>query len=162
LLLAVTACTDSVESEAPAEPATATTTIASSADESLLTPADVEPLTGMTGLASVAYDPASGKEGDVNIVDPAGQVVAMLVEDTPEAWDAWLTDGYTVAESVTPPVGDESFVGPSPDASPVLTLFGFRKGESAVTIETTVDANGEPLLSTEQLRALAEVVAARL
>lgn len=160
IALVIPGCAESVESEAPAEPATAT--IASTADETLLTPADVEAVAGLTGLASVGYDPASGKEGDINIIDASGTVVVMLVEDGPEAWDAWLTDGYTVAESVVPPVGEESFVGPSPDASPILTLFAFRKGESAVIVETTADANAEAILSTEQLRALAETVAARL
>ncbi|MDP2300535.1 MAG: hypothetical protein Q8M55_07465, partial [Actinomycetota bacterium] len=45
----------------------------------LLTPADVEQVTGLTGLSVVPYDPAVGAGGDVNIADETGQLVAMLI-----------------------------------------------------------------------------------
>ena len=128
----------------------------------LLTPADVESVSGLSGLAVVAYDPAVGAGGDVNIATAEGQLVAMLVVEGPETWDAWLTDGYTVAESVTPPVGDEAFIGPNPDTSPTIYIFGFRKGDIAVVLDTYFDVNGETVLSVEQLRQLAEVVEGRL
>lgn len=128
----------------------------------LLTPADVEGVSGLSGLTVVPYDPAVGAGGDVNIAAADGQLVAMLVVEGPETWDAWLTDGYTVAESVTPPVGDEAFVGPNPDTSTVTYIFGFRKGDIAVVIDTYFDANGETILSVEQLRQLAELVNSRL
>jgi len=80
--------------------------------EDLLTPADVEAVSGLSGLVVVAYDPAVGAGGDVNIATADGQLVAMLVVEGPETWDAWLTDGNTVGQPVTPPVGDESFIGP--------------------------------------------------
>ena len=128
----------------------------------LLTPADVEGVSGLSGLKVVAYDPAVGAGGDVNIATADGQLVAMLVVEGPETWGAWLTDGYTVAESVTPPVGDEAFIGPNPDTSPTIYIFGFRKGDIAVVLDTYFDANGETVLSVEQLRQLAEVVEGRL
>jgi hypothetical protein len=130
--------------------------------EVLLTPADVEGVSGMSGLKVVPYDPAVGASGDVNIATADGQLVAMLVVEGPETWDAWLTDGYTVSEPVTPPVGDESFIGPNPDVSPDTYIFGFRKGEVAVVIDTYFDVNGELVLSVDQLRELAEIVAGRL
>lgn len=128
----------------------------------LLTPADVEAVSGLSGLSVVAYDPAVGAGGDVNIATADGQLVAMLVVEGPETWDAWLTDGNTVGESVTPPVGDESFIGPNPDISPDTYIFGFRKGEVAIVIDTYFDSNGEVVLSVDQLRELAEIVAGRL
>lgn len=128
----------------------------------LLTPADVEAVSGLTGLKVVSYNPAVGAGGDVNIATADGQLVAMLVVEGPETWDAWLTDGYTVAESVTPPVGDEAFIGPNPDTSPTIYIFGFRKGDVAVVLDTYFDANGETVLSVEQLRQLAEGVEGRL
>jgi hypothetical protein len=128
----------------------------------LLTPADVESVSGLSGLEVVPYDPAIGAGGDVNIATADGQLVAMLVVEGPETWDAWLTDGYTVSESVTPPVGDESFIGPNPDTSPTVYIFGFRRGDVAVVIDTYFDANGETILSVEQLRQLAETVNGRL
>ena len=128
----------------------------------LLTPEDVEAVSGLTGLKVVPYEPAIGAGGDVNIATADGQLVAMLVVDNLETWDAWLTDGYTVSEPVDPPVGDEAFIGPNPDTSPVVYVFGFRKGDVAIVLDTYFDANGETFLSVEQLRALAEIVESRL
>ncbi|MRS12573.1 MAG: hypothetical protein EG823_05825 [Actinobacteria bacterium] len=128
----------------------------------LLTPADVETVSGLTGLQVVPYDPAVGAGGNVNIATADGQLVAMLVVEGPETWDAWLTDGYTVSEPVTPPVGDEAFIGPNPDTSATIYIFGFRKGDVGVVIDTYFDANGETILSVEQLRQLAEVIESRL
>lgn len=128
----------------------------------LLTPADVETVSGMSELAVVPYDPAVGAGGDVNIATADGQLVAMLVVEGPETWDAWLTDGTTVGEPFTPPVGDESFTGPNPDVSSTTYIYGFRKGEVAIVIDTFFDTNGEAVLSIDQLRALAEIVAGRL
>ena len=130
--------------------------------EVLLTPADVETVSGMSGLEAVPYDPAVGAGGDVNIATADGQLVAMLVVEGPETWDAWLTDGTTVGEPVTPPVGDEAFTGPNPDVSSVTYVYGFRKGEVAIVIDTFFDSNGEVVLSVDQLRELAEIVAGRL
>lgn len=130
--------------------------------EELLTPADVEAVSGLADLTAVAYDPAVGAGGDVNIATADGQLVAMLVVEGPETWDAWLTDGNTVSEPVTPPVGDESFIGPNPEVSADTYIFGFRKGEVAIVIDTYFDTNGEVILSVDQLRELAEIVAGRL
>lgn len=129
----------------------------------LLTPADVERVSGLPGLKVVPYDPAIGAGGEVNIADESGQLVAMLVVGGPDVWDAWLTDGFTVRESVTPPVGEESFIGPSPDVSDAVYIFGFLKGETAIAVDTFFAADGNgTILSTEQLRDLAEIVESRL
>ena len=90
-------------------------------------------------------------------------LAAMLVIGGPELWDAWVTDGFTVREPVTPPVGDESFIGPSPEVGEAIYIFGFKKGEVAVAIDTYFDQGGyDTILSIEDLRALAEIVANRL
>ncbi|MDO8879517.1 MAG: hypothetical protein Q7W44_01755 [Coriobacteriia bacterium] len=129
----------------------------------LLTPADVERVTGLTALSVVPYDPAVGAGGDVNIADETGQLVAMLIVEGPEQWGAWLTDGFTVREPVSPPVGDESFIGPSPDVNEAVYIFGFLKDDTAIVIDTFFDPGGNgTILSTEDLRALAEVVEGRL
>jgi len=128
----------------------------------LLLPVDVETVSGLSGLTVVSRDSAAGARGDVNIATTDGQLVVVFVVGDLETWHGWLTDGSTVGESVDPPVGEESFLGPSPDVSPTVYLFGFRKGEAAALIETFFDENGEVILSTEQLRALAQIVADRL
>lgn len=153
------------EASAPEQGGALETTPAGSepATSELLTPADVERVSGLTGLRVVPYDPAIGAGGDINIADASGQLVAMLVDEGPETWDAWLTDGSTVGEPVTPPVGDESFIGPNPDVSPTPYIFGFRKGDRAVVIDTFfVPAQGRTVLTIDQLRELAAIVESRL
>lgn len=139
-----------------------TTATIPSASE-LLTPEDVEQVSGLSGLVVVPYDPSVGAGGDVNIADASGQLVAMLIVTDREVWEQWLTDGLTVAEPVTPPVGDESFIGPNPGVSPATYVFGFRKGDVAIVINTFFVADSaDTVLSAEDLRALAEIVAERL
>ncbi len=163
LSLAAVGCDGSVDDVAGVtDVAEVTSTTAEVDPGSLLTPDDVESVSRLSGLKIVPYAPEIGAGGDVNIADASGQLVVMLVVEGPETWDAWLTDGYTVAESVSPPVGDESFIGPNPDTAASLYIFGFRKGDVAVTLDTYFDANGETVLSTEQLRELAEVIESRL
>lgn len=130
--------------------------------KALLTPADVEAVSGLTGLKVVPYNPAIGAGGDVNIADGEGRLITMLVVEGPETWDAWLTDGFTVSEPVTPPVGDEAFIGPNPDINSAVYIFGFLKGDTAIVLDTYFDANGETILNVEQLRELAEVIEGRL
>ena len=129
---------------------------------SLLTPADVAVVSGLSGLEVVPYAPESGAGGDVNIATADGQLVAMLVVADTEVWHEWLTDGFTVGEAVASPVGDDSFIGPNPDVSSSPYTFGFLKGDTAVAIDTFFDANGEVILSIEQLRELATIVEGRL
>lgn len=169
LLAATAGCSggsDEPESDAGDNPASVEAPLdAPSAPEpsELLTPADVEAVSGLTGLEVVPYEPAVGAGGDVNIADASGQLVAMLVVEGPETWDAWVTDGFTVSEPVDPPVGDESFIGPNPGVSEVVYIFGFRKGDVAVVIDTYFNAGATgTILSVEQLRELAEIVESRL
>lgn len=144
----------------PEKPAVSQTAAADAAK--LLTPSDIEKVSDLTGLKVVPKDPSAGAGGDVNIADSTGKLVAMLVLESQETWDGWLTDGFTESEPVTPPVGDESFIGPNPDTSAKPYIFGFRKGEHAVLIETYMDTDGETVLSMDQLRKLAEVAYSRL
>lgn len=163
LVLGLAACEGQVEDSVTTEGQVATHSAAADTASRLITLEDVEAATGLTDLKTVAYDPkATVFYGDFNIADSAGNAVAIITVGDSETWDEWLTDGYSVSEPVLPPVGDESFVGPNPDASPALTLFAFRKGSRAVMIETGVDANGETVLDTEQLRALSDIIVARL
>lgn len=162
LMLALVGCgagdDPTTGAESQGEP-TATTTIA----EDLLTPADVEQVSGLAGLVVVPYDPSIGAGGDINIADPGGQLVAMLVDEGPETWDAWLTDGFTVGETYSPPVGDESFIGPNPDVSATPYIFGFRKGDRAIVLDTYfASGSSNTVLTIDQLRQLAEIVESRL
>lgn len=163
LLLAIAGCS-TPDDAATTTPEAQSTAAASDAPEAVLTLADVESVTGLSGLSldTAEADPATGASADITVVDEAGTQVLTVWLGTTEDWDAWLTDGYSVSESVAPPVGDESFVGPNPDVSAQLSIFALRKGDKALLVETAPDANGEYALTAEQLRSLAEVAVARL
>ena len=131
--------------------------------DALLTPADVEKVSGLTGLKVVPYDPSVGAGGTINIAKADGQLVAMLSDQGPDTWEAWSKDGITFREPYTPVVGDESFVGPVAKTSPALYIFAFRKGDRAIVIDTYFDpAAGTTILTVDQLHQLAVVVESRL
>lgn len=163
LLFATAGCSTPDETVTTSSEAQSTLA-ASDAPEAILTLADVESVTGLSGLSldAAEADPATGASADITVVDQAGTRVLTVWLGTTEDWEAWLTDGYSVSESVVPPVGDESFVGPNPDVSGQLSIFALRKGEKALLVETAPDANGEYALTVEQLRGLAELAVARL
>jgi hypothetical protein len=161
LAASLSACDEAVEQPLSAESQGPTAATLKAAVE-LLTPDDVEAVTGLSGLQADGYDPATGFDGDVNLADDQGTLVLKFVTGDAQAWDAWLTDGYSVNEPVSPPVGDESFFGPSPDVSATPSIFAFRKGDVAVLIESATDANGEVLVGLEELERLAGMVADRL
>ncbi len=127
----------------------------------LLTPADVESVSGLSGLKVVPYDPSIGAGGKVNIATADGQLVAMLVFEGPDVWEAWNSDGVTFGQEYTPTVGDESFTGPAEMDTPYI--FAFRNGDNAVVIDTFFDAGAtNTILTVEQLAELARLVDSRL
>lgn len=129
----------------------------------LLPITNIEAVSGLNGLAVAPYDPDTGAHGDLNVVDADGALVLVLIVEGPEAWDQWLTDGFTVREPVSPAVGEESFIGPNPDVSEGVYIFGFRQDGVSVLLETFDDPGGNgAVLSTEHLRTLAEMVSSRL
>jgi len=148
---------------APAAPAPKTTTSQELDYAALLTPADVEGVSGLSGLKTVPYDPKTGAGGKVNIAEADGQLVAMLLVHGPEYYKIWKGDGRTFLRVYTPTVGDESFIGPVKSVSSQPYIFGFKKGSRAVVIDTYLrDKGATTILSVSQLAKLAEIVASRL
>ncbi|HSQ21914.1 MAG TPA: hypothetical protein VLQ52_03860 [Coriobacteriia bacterium] len=168
-LLALPACDDADPAILEEELAESLeTTVEATAPEdlapaALLTPADVEAVSGLTGLTTVPYAPETGAGGDVNIADGNGQLVAMLVVEGLETWDAWKTDGTTFSTEYTPTIGDESYTGPTGSTSGTTYIIGFRKGETAIVIDTYfAPGSAETILSVDELAELARIVESRL
>lgn len=129
----------------------------------LLTPADVEAISGLSGLTTVPYDPMIGAGGHVNIAEADGQLVAMLIVEDVEFYDMWKGDSQTYLRDCTPAVGEESFIGPHDSVTPDSYLFGFRSGSYAVVVDTFFRVEGvTKILSVEQLAELAAIVESRL
>ena len=148
---------------APATPAPKAPTSQELDYAALLTPEDVESVSGLSGLKTVPYDPKTGAGGKVNIAEADGQLVAMLLVQGPEYYKIWKGDGRTFMRVYTPTVGDESFIGPAESVSSQPYIFGFKKGSRAVVIDTYLRNKGATtILSVSQLAKLAEIVASRL
>ncbi len=131
--------------------------------EALLTPADVESVSGLSGLMTVPYDPSIGAGGDVNIAEADGQLVVMLIVEGPEYYEIWKGDGQTFLRAYTPVVGEESFIGPVESVTPDSYIFGFRTESYSVVVDTFFRVQGvTKILSVEQLAELAGIVESRL
>jgi len=69
--------------------------------------------------------------------------------------------GRTAVKSIVSDLGDAAYNGPSGDDEPIM--LGFRKGTRAVRLTTLkIGADGKRVVTMQQLRALAELVASRL
>lgn len=129
----------------------------------LLTPADVEAVSGLSGLKTVPYDPMIGAGGNVNIAEADGQLVAMLIVEDAESYDIWEGDSQTYLRDYTPAVGEKSFIGPHDSVTTDSYIFGFRSGSYAVVVDTFFRVQGvTKILSVEQLAELAMIVESRL
>ena len=69
--------------------------------------------------------------------------------------------GRTAVKSIVSDLGDAAYNGPAGDDEPIM--LGFRKGTRAVRLTTLkIGADGKRVVTMQQLRALAELVASRL
>ena len=128
----------------------------------LMTPADVEKVSGLSGLKVVPKDPSVGAGGDVNIATADDQLVVMLNVGDGDFYD--LTKSGPNFGRDHSGIGDQSYVGPAKDIMPTEYLLGVKSGSWGVVIASFFDTGngGEPYLSIQQLEALAEVAISRL
>ncbi len=126
---------------------------------SLLTIADVEKVSGKTGLKLVPRDPTKGAGGDLNFATADDKMLAMLVVADMSIFTQWK--GHTTYNAgAIPGVGDEAYKGPG---GPTQYLVFFRKGEKVASVSSFMDmATAKPYLSMDQLTVLAKLVASRL
>jgi hypothetical protein len=128
----------------------------------LLLPADVEQLTGMTGLKTVPKDPSKGAGGDVNIATADGKLIVMLSYGE--------GDFYAISKSgpnfgrPEVGIGDEAYAGPTKDVGPYEYVLGVRGGKHGLVYASFLDVSkgGKPYLTIEQLKQLAKVALGRL
>jgi hypothetical protein len=123
--------------------------------ESLLTPEDVAGVSGLTGVHRVPRNPQVGAGGDLNFAREGDQLVLMA-----------NVLGASFFEQLAPRmagpvsgVGDEALEGPESGPRHILL---FRKDNWGVALSSFMDVTGEPLLSQDQLRQLAVIMAGRM
>lgn len=146
---------------------------AQSSFEKLLTVADVERVAGLKGVKLLPKCPgALGSELCLAQQDGTLAVDVSITqgERAPAVWKAWKEGPMSIKNqggkvTKVTGVGDEAFAG----ESVVVISFYFRKGKSAVSISSgmvmkkmTKGYEIVPLLSSEQLREMAKIIASRL
>jgi hypothetical protein len=148
-----TTSTPSAESTATTETAEAMRNSNPDA-ETLLTVADVEQASGLTGLKLVPRDSTQDAVGRLNFATADGTLIAILSIGDAVAFDQSL-QGMSFARETTG-TGDMSYVGPAPEVSKVLTIFAAAKGDHAVIMKTFPKTAGasETWLTVEQMQSL--------
>jgi hypothetical protein len=122
--------------------------------DSLLSVADVEKATGMSGLKLVDRNSSPNAVGRLNFASADGTIVAIMTIGDAVAFDQSM-QGMNFSK-VTTGTGDMCYVGPSSKVSPTLTLFAAAKGDHAVIMQTFLKTKGgtEAWVSIDKLQAL--------
>lgn len=120
----------------------------------LLTVADIQKASDLTGLKVVTKGSSTEAMGRLNFANGNGDLVATLSLGDAVAFDQSMK-GMNFSREATG-TGDMCYVGPSAKVSPVLTIFAAAKGDHAVIMKTFLKTKGgtETWLSIEQLQQL--------
>jgi hypothetical protein len=133
---------------------------ASTAPSNLLTPADVEQVSSLTGIKAVPRDPTKGAGGQVNLATADGKLVVMANFGNGAQFDT-MKSSPNYRESLSG-LGDAAFIGPSKNIMPTLYIVGFKKGDHSAVLNTFFKgATTDTMLTMDQLKALAAIVASR-
>jgi hypothetical protein len=123
----------------------------------LLTIADVQSVSGLALVESVAKKSQPGAGGDLNFVTGGRKLVLTVGIHNESIFPTWKR---MFARDVVVGIGDEAFTGPREGAQPYV--FYFRKGGKAVSLSSHFDKSGKPLLTVAKLTRLAGIAASRL
>lgn len=141
------------------------TQTASSIDyEKLLTPADVEKVTGLKGVITVAKNSQVGAGGKLNFAfdnDKDKLILSVMVEGK-GVFDSWKESKDLNAAAV-PNLGDEAFQG-DPNNKMITPNVTFIKGEQSFQLFTFFNMNNDlkPYLTHQQLIDLAKIIEGNL
>lgn len=130
----------------------------------LLTPEDVQSVSGFAEVRRAGRNPERRLGGDLNFVLPDGRPLLMVVVQSAGSFVEWKADPDSYREDLAS-LGEEAFVGPAPETNDVPYLVVFRSGERTIGLLTydNPDAEGwSNLLTLEQLQDLARVIIGRL
>ena len=155
------ACSSSLATPMPAiaqasKPASA----APANNQKLLTVADVESATGVKGLKLVPRGSTTGAGGDLNFAKADGSLLLMVEFGNADLFKQWKAQEGFYNSAVTG-VGDEAFNGPKGGLAPYVLFF--RKGSHSIGLSSFLDTDTmKPMLSQDQLRAVAKTILPRL
>ena len=128
----------------------------------LITVADVEKATGLTGLRTVTSEQDPNALGRVNVATEDGTLVLMVNIGDRFAFDdskAGMNFGVALGG-----LGDDAYMGPSPEVSKVKSIVAARVGDHAIIVRTFARsgaADATTWLTTAQLEQLARLILSR-
>ena len=133
---------------------------ASASYQKLLTVSDVESATGFKGVKLIPRGSILGAGGNLNFAKADGSLLLMVQFGDANLFKQWKAqDGFYNA-AVTG-VGDEAFNGPKAGIGPYVLFV--RKGAHSFGLSGFLDTDTmKPILSQDQLRALAKTILSRL
>ncbi len=136
-----------------------------------LTIADVEKLTGATGVTTVMRGSRTGAGGDLNFVRSDGKLMLMInFGDAALYTKARTQKTIKVGDKEYPMelfahavtgAGDEAFAAPP---GPVQYVIYARKGTNAISVSSYFPGAGEgvkPILTEAQLKSIAQLIFSR-
>ncbi|MCL5986552.1 MAG: hypothetical protein M1371_08320 [Actinobacteria bacterium] len=126
-----------------------------------LTVADVEKVSGETGIKLIDYNPSIGAGGDLNFAKSDGTMFLLAqVQEKSFIWDEWKKQEGFFNEAV-PGVGDEAYNGPKGTGAKYVLFF--YKGDLAFSLSSffNLSEGGKPYFTQDQLIELAKIMLSR-
>jgi len=122
--------------------------------------ADIEKVTGLSGVKPVPREPRKGAGGHLNFADKNGDMILIASFLTAEEYGFYRNE-KSMVKVIIPGIGDEAMTGPAADPQYMLLA---RKGNKCMALSTFVDpaAPEKTLLTMDQLIALGKIVIERL
>jgi hypothetical protein len=134
-----------------------------------VTPADIEKATGLKGVHLVPATAPGSVPGRDNYADASGKVVLWFqpipgplfarAKATPAKTMSGIEVEPKLFHAAVPGLGDEAF--DSPDGKQQHAVY-VRKGDSGFGLISNLDRAGKPVISMEQLKALAKTILPRM
>jgi hypothetical protein len=131
------------------------------APDNRLTIADVEKISGLSGVTQVAKASAPGAGGGLNFIGPEGKLLLIVNFGSAAFYDGAKKSPITF-HALVPGFGDEAFDGP---AGALQYALYAKKGAKAFSLATFFVPRSRPMqprLTMEQLRAAAKIILSRL
>jgi hypothetical protein len=127
--------------------------------QELLTPEDIEEVTGMQEIKLLPKNEEKGAVGDLNFATEDETLILMVNIQAQTVYEAWKNQ-EGIFHSEVQGVGDEAFIGPK--TGDLRYIMVFRKGEYAVSFSSYFETEEEPFFSEDQLKEVASIVDSRL
>lgn len=124
-----------------------------------LTIADVEKVSGISGIKLVPKNPSIGAGGDLNFATADEKLVVMAGFHGASMYQRYSPE---MIHSTVKGFGEEAFIGPKQGNHYILV---FRKAQHTVAINSYFKLDGKPgetMLTMDQLKQLAKIVEGRL